>query len=420
MINDYEIKIENGKQVLYLYLNFNYEFSSFNFQNKMIDIKDYIKEFINKNKIAFTGTTVALIASGILIGNINLKDDFRYTYIKNIPFNNQIEIVENIKLNEENDIKINDQNENTNIKEEITNNEKISTNNIDSNQNINNLENNYNQETQYYEEENNQFYVTVNRGNGDVINIELENYLIGVVGAEMPASFNIEALKAQAVIARTYALKSISRNQILTDNESTQSYKDDNELKNLWGNNYYVYYDKIKESVDSTRGMYLTYNGTYIDAVYHSTSNTKTEDSINVWGNYYPYLVSVDSPYDSFNPTYLKTVFISYEELSNKIGMEININTEFNIQGYTSGGRVASILISEKQYTGVEFRSLFKLRSADFEIEKLENGINVTTRGYGHGVGMSQYGANGMAKSGYNFIDILKHYYKGVSITSFK
>ena len=233
----------------------------------------------------------------------------------------------------------------------------------------------------------------------------------------MPAAFNTEALKAQAIIARTYALKANSKGQILSDNESTQSYKSNDELKSIWGSNYTTYYNKIKDAVNSTKGAYLTYNGEYIEAVYHSTSNGKTESSSNVWGNYYPYLVSVESPYDNTNPSYEMAKEITYNELSSILGIEINADTEINILGYTTGGRIENITISGNTYTGVKFRNLLGLRSADFDITKNETGITFKTRGYGHGVGMSQYGANGMAKNGYTYKDILKYYYSGVNIS---
>ena len=163
--------------------------------------------------------------------------------------------------------------------------------------------------------------------------------------------------------------------------------------------------------------MYLTYNGKYIEAVYHSTSNGYTEDSKNVWGNAFPYLVSVESEYDSLNPSFIKQKNISYEELSNKLNMSINKETTFSILSKTSGNRVDNIEIGGKTYKGVDLRNILGLRSADFDVEKKEEGVVFTTRGYGHGVGLSQYGANGMAKNGYSYVEILKHYYKGVSIS---
>jgi len=162
--------------------------------------------------------------------------------------------------------------------------------------------------------------------------------------------------------------------------------------------------------------MVLTYNGTYIEAVYHSTSNGVTESSVNVWGNYYPYLVSVDSKYDNLNVSFIKNIEISFQELSSKLGFDIDKETDILLIGKTSGNRVESVKIEDHVYKGIDFRNILGLRSADFDIEYTDSGIIFTTRGYGHGVGLSQYGANGMAKNGYNYEAILKHYYPGVSL----
>ena len=233
----------------------------------------------------------------------------------------------------------------------------------------------------------------------------------------MPALFHEEALKAQSVIARTYALKAKAQNKVLTDNESTQSYKSNDELAKMWGTSYNNYHNKVKTAVLATKGEYLTYNGQYIEALYHSTSNGKTETSTNVWGNSYPYLVSVSSEYDYLNPSFESTKTFTYEELSNLLQSDINKDTLFTILGKTEGDRVSFIEVAGKKYTGVDFRNLLGLRSADFEIEKQDTNIIIKTKGYGHGVGMSQYGANGMAKNGYFYKDILLHYYKGVSLS---
>ena len=234
----------------------------------------------------------------------------------------------------------------------------------------------------------------------------------------MPASFNMEALKAQSIVARTYAVNTINKNKRLTDNNSTQNYKSNDELRSMWGSNFNTYYEKVKNAVNSTKGMYLTYNGEIIDAVYHSTSNGYTEDSIYVWGNSKPYLKSVSSIYDNTNKNYLYTLYLSYEDISNKLKNSVDINTEFNILEKSSSGRVVNVEINGITYSGINIRSLLGLRSTDFNIEKTDTGINFITRGYGHGVGMSQYGANGMANHGSNYRDILLHYYTGVSISS--
>lgn len=462
MIENYEIKNINGEDVLYLYFNLDSEFS--NFKNQKKKIEDTIKKFIEDNKIAFKGTLVSLVVGGMIIGNViinkpntkeiqTFNDPIQITETlsndkveeSNIDTNIQEEIVEEEKVDEliqkekeevKPEIKQESIKKENTVKEEIKQQEpkiekKEETKNQESNieqkeqPKVEEIKQQEEQKTEVKEEVkqieeekevDNNIYITVKRSNGSTLKIELEEYLVGVVGAEMPAAFNLEALKAQAVVARTYALKAMKTKGYVTDTSSTQNYKDNQQLKNMWGSSYNTYYNKVKNAVDSTKGAYLTYKGEYIDAVYHSTSNGRTEDSINVWGNYYPYLVSVDSPYDNTNPSFLKTESFTYSEISSKLNLEINSDTEFNIISKTTGNRVKIIKINDKEYTGVDIRNKLGLRSTDFEIEKTENSINIITKGYGHGVGMSQYGANGMAKNGYSYINILKHYYTNVVI----
>lgn len=260
--------------------------------------------------------------------------------------------------------------------------------------------------------------VTLYRSNGTVETISLEDYVVGVVGAEMPASFNAEALKAQSVLARTYALKKITNNQVLSDTTSNQVYKDVNQLKAMWGTSFQTYYDKIKNAVASTKDQYLSYNGSYIEAVYHSTSNGQTEDSMAVWGTSYPYLKSVDSHWDLQASSYLRETPEEFSVLSSIIGLDFNAATNVQVLSRTSGNRINQIQIGDKIFTGIELRTLLGLRSADFDIRIDGDTAVFVTRGYGHGVGMSQYGANGMAKEGYGYRDILNHYYPGTQIKS--
>ena len=423
MISNYRIK----DNVLYLYLDYNYEFG-------LIDLKNNIKQYIKDKKILFTGTTIALVVGGIVIGNININNDIDFPKIENnilyeYVVSDNVENTINIEIPEEEiNNEIVEENKEEIQKETITNSTKYEKEIIENNSNNTkptNIEVDsakvkpteaVKEQNKVVDEIDNNIYVTIYRNNGSVIKLELEEYLIGCVGAEMPALFNIEALKSQSIIARTYALKSIKINKKLTDTESTQSYKSNDELRNLWGSNYNTYYSKVKSAVESTKGEYLSYNGDYIEAVYHSTSNGTTESSTNVWENYYPYLISVSSEYDSDSPTYIQDKFMTYDEISNKLNIIINIETELNILSKTSGNRVEYISIGETTLKGIDFRNKLGLRSNDFDINKNEEGIIFTTRGYGHGVGMSQYGANGMAKRGYSYKDILSHYYPGTVI----
>ena len=435
MIYKYEIRKIGEQEKLFLYLDLNYEFANLDFKTKKRSLEQAINEFILKNKIVFKGSVISLIVGGVLVGDLIFKqpnfsnkvgliDEITPKIIEvdrlmKIPELPKIDEIEIIDVEDNNSNNLNILTKENDIKNEIF---KDATTNNKSNE-INSSYNNINtNDVKVIENRlenskiDNNTYVTIHRANGDIETLELEEYLVGVVGAEMPALFQKEALKAQAVVARTYTLKSLSIGKSLTDTESTQSYKNRMELKKLWGNNYDTYISKIENAVFETKGIYLSYNGSYIEAVYHSTSNGKTENAFNVWKNSYPYLVSVASPYDLDNPSFLHEIIISYQTLTNKLGLVVNSDSTFEILGYTSGDRVSDISIDGKIFKGIDFRNLLGLRSTDFEIIKESQGVKIKTKGYGHGVGMSQYGANGMAKNGSSFKDILKHYYQGVSI----
>lgn len=260
---------------------------------------------------------------------------------------------------------------------------------------------------------------TIKFNNGGVIsNIDLEEYVIGVVAAEMPAAFHSEALKAQAVVARTYAMKKASKGITLVNSTSHQVYNSIEQMKAKWGSAYSTYYNKIKNAVNATKGKVLKYNGEYIEALYFSMSNGKTELPTYVWSTNYPYLQVVSSSWDENISAAKYTVTMSYKALSNKLGVTVNENSEIKVLSRTEGDRVNEISISGKTFSGVKVRSLLGLRSADFEITKTSSGVKITTKGFGHGVGMSQYGANGAAKAGYSYKQILNHYYSGASLVN--
>ena len=418
MIYKYDLK---GDELI-LYFDYSFEFSE-EFNNKRQNLIKQIKDYIKKMKIKFNGEKVVIVVGGIAISTLLLGNDNINSkeIIKNETQNTTIEeIVPIDKLDKINEIEedVNDElNKNEQIEEvsnEINNEQENDVLNVTNDEaNIDNNQDN-NQDNNESQIDNN-IYVMVYRSNGNVINLDIEEYLIGVVGAEMPASFNIEALKAQAIVARTYTLKKIANNQILTDTVSTQVYKDNFQLKDIWKGDFDKYYNKIKTAVDSTKGLYITYNGTYIDAVYHSTSNGKTEDAIYVWGNDIPYLKSVDSPWDVNATSYLRTEIKDFNTVLNILGVDLNTD-DFEILEKNDSGRVIKVKVGNNIYSGVELRNLLNLRSTDFDLAIDNGNLIITTKGYGHGVGMSEYGANGMANSGYNYEQILKHYYQGIDI----
>lgn len=409
MFDNYIIKNET----LYIDLNINYDFG--NFKNTKTSFKKELKEFLNNLKINFN--KIVLTCSGIIIGSIILiNNNFNYEvsmkYVPNIdtsiPYiahnDNEEKIDNDIIINND----VNETTENGNNSQNISKNVEKSVNiehtNAD-NTSVNNTTNSSVSE------------ITVYRLNGSVIKLNMTDYLIGVVSSEMPASFNLEALKAQSVLARTYALKAKQTEKKLTDTVSTQSYIDIDQMKNKWGNSFNTYYNKIKNAVENTNGEYLSYNGNYIEALYHSTNNGKTESSLDVFGNYYPYLISVSSEYDKNASSYLRTINMPIDTISNKLGLNLNNDSVISILSYTDGGNIKEININGNNFSGKKVRELLGLRSTDFDISISDNNANITTRGYGHGVGMSQYGVNGMANARYNYKDILSHYYPGTTLT---
>ena len=255
----------------------------------------------------------------------------------------------------------------------------------------------------------------------EISNLELEEYVIGVVAAEMPASFNIEALKAQAVAARTYAMYKIENNNknydVVTD-VSDQSYITHEEMKIKWQKDYEKYFEKIKQAVLDTKNLVLKYNNKVIKSYYFSMSNGYTEDVSLVFGEKRNYLKSVESIYE--NNT-LKNFEVEKEFTKEEICEKLEIRCdrlEFKNIKRSKTLRVITLEVNEKEISGTTFRKKLGLRSTDFNINISDNLIKITTKGYGHGVGMSQYGANGMAKAGYNYEEILKYFYQNTEISS--
>ena len=262
--------------------------------------------------------------------------------------------------------------------------------------------------------------VRVKRVNKNIIEtIPLEKYLIGVVGGEMPVSYNIEALKAQAVAARTYTLNKMEINKKnnfdIVDTTDDQVYLNDNELKESWKNKYEEYKTKIEQAIQETRGEYLTYNGKIIKAFFFSTSSGTTENCKDVFGENLPYLTSVSSTWDENSPSYLSTTTLTKEEFLKKLEIEYNDNLNIEIERNDTNS-IKEITINGNKIKGTDFRHKLNLRSTNIELEEENNSIKIISKGYGHGVGMSQYGAQELANIGYTYDQILKYYYQGIEI----
>lgn len=283
--------------------------------------------------------------------------------------------------------------------------------------------------------------ITMYNDNTDkIIEIGLEEYTIGVVAGEAPAEFEIEALKAQAVAARTYALwrRSLYKGNghpdhpgalVCNNHAHCQEWLSKEQLKERHGDNWIEnHLPKIEEAVMSTKGIIMTYNMQPIEPLYHSTSGGRTENSEDVFSTAVPYLRGVSSPYEEGSPVLVDAYEISIKDFisdlqDNHGDFSINekrISSEIDVLERTDGGTIKRIRIGNKEFSGREIRELFGLRSADFTVDVKFNSVKFTTRGYGHGVGMSQWGANGMAKKDKTFDEILKHYYRGTDLSVLK
>ena len=266
--------------------------------------------------------------------------------------------------------------------------------------------------------------VRVKRSGGEIEKVPLEEYVVGVVAGEMPASFEMEALKSQSVASRTYVLKKMVNSKDseydVVDTVSNQVYLDEDDLKEKWGDNYIKYINKVRQAVNETSMEYLEYDGEIIDAMYFSTSNGYTEDSGVIFQNSLPYLQSVESEWDEkVAKAFYSSTDISLQEFYEKLNLEYNKKLNVEILERSTSNRIVKLKINGVEFTGKDIYNKLGLRSYDFELILIGNNVEINTKGYGHGVGMSQYGAHGMAKEGYSYKEILEHYYVGAKVFKF-
>ena len=256
-----------------------------------------------------------------------------------------------------------------------------------------------------------------------IINMTANDYIFCVVAAEMPALYEEEALKAQAVAAYTFALSRKTANvgkdyDITTDYNTDQSFKTKEQALADWGEKGQEYAAKIEKAVKAVEGMALTYGGEIITAAYHAVSAGKTQNSRDVWGKERPYLKSVLSEGDKLNKNYKSVATFTESELKERL-KSIDINGDsivFENLEKTEAGYIKSVTVCEKETTGAKIREALSLKSTCFEIEKSDDNYIFTVYGYGHGVGMSQAGADYMAKQGADYKEILLHFYTDCKI----
>lgn len=256
---------------------------------------------------------------------------------------------------------------------------------------------------------------------GNIEYLPFEEYIVGVLAGEMPIYFEKEALKAQAVAARSYALKKMEYNvdndYDVVDSVLNQVYLDNYYLKEAWGENYLDNINKLREAVNETSLECLEYDGEIIDALFFSTSNGYTENASLVFNIDLPYLQSVSSMWDSSTSSAFKsTMKISASDFYSKLGLSYSENLDVKVLKRSSTNRILNLQINNKDFTGRDLYDKLGLKSTDFSLKKEGDTVVINTTGYGHGVGMSQYGAQGMAQEGYSYKEILNYYYVGTSI----
>lgn len=271
----------------------------------------------------------------------------------------------------------------------------------------------------------------LHKSSNEVEEVPLDTYLCNVVSAEMPADYEKEALKAQAIVARTYTIYKIQNKKhenadICDDSSCCQAWVSKETRLSRWDEDKRESnWQKIEDCVNETKGKIITYDGKPINAFFHANSGGKTEIPVNVWGGTgYPYLQVVETAGEEGYDQYESEVNLTNEELIDKlktkysdISIDFNNQDDIKILEYTDSGRVKTIKFGNHNLSGVEARTLLGLRSTNFEVTRDGDNIKFTVKGYGHGVGMSQTGADSLAKEGKNCFDIINHFYIGVQIT---
>lgn len=277
-------------------------------------------------------------------------------------------------------------------------------------------------------------YKVLDVSTGEVIEVDEKTYVVGAVCAEMPATFETEALKAQAVVAHTYAERQRLKERsdpspelcgadFSNDTAKYQGYFTKNQAMQYYGDNFETYYDKIDNAVNEVMPYIITYGDEPIISAFHSMSSGKTESAENAWGTAVEYLVPVDSSYDTSAPKYLEEISYSKEQLRQILAEKfsgITLSEDFTtwicVNSVSDSGTVLSAMVGDFKVSGNDIREALGLRSACFEVSYDSETAVIKTRGFGHGVGMSQYGANAMATDGKNWRDIIKHYYPECTI----
>ena len=258
---------------------------------------------------------------------------------------------------------------------------------------------------------------------------KIDEYIVNVVAAEMPVDFESEALKAQAIVARTYTIYKVTKDKkhndadICTDSNCCQAWISKEDRFEKWEESKVEKWNKIVSAVNETKGKYITYNGEIINAFFHSNSSGKTEKPEDVWGGSLPYLDVVETSGEENYTSYKSEMVVSKKDFINVLkdkfdSFEIDFenNDCIKIIDYTDSGRIKKIQIGNIIFSGTDIRKYFSLKSTNFSVEIREDDIIFYVLGYGHGVGLSQTGSDALAKNGFTVDEIIKHFYKNIEI----
>jgi len=383
---------------LYLYIanyeEFSKEFLKVPKMKKEQTIEDLAKDYFSKHKVPYENKKIHLVLDGIVIATIFLhekKEKNHYfnkrqyqEYLSEVDLANTKLANTKVQLPKEESLEI--------IKHEP---KRLDPKRYPKKRLVDNL-------TRRYEKK---MMIPLLLPNGKMAKIELESYIIGILSSVMPVGFHIEALKAQAVILRTILLKKIYEKKAISPYAEGLIYRTPRNLQHFWKGQYSKNLEKIKTAVFSTKGEYLSYDNYFIHAFYHYSNNGKTEDAINVLDISYPYLRVVNSPWDKQSSEDNRVV------INHLLGLELTPNTKIKVLERTLGDSIHTIQIGEKIFDAKYLKDLLNLRSTDTDFEVKKNYVELKTRGFGSQLGMSQYGADAMAKEQYDYRQILNHYY---------
>nr|WP_317413358.1 stage II sporulation protein D [uncultured Solibaculum sp.] len=282
----------------------------------------------------------------------------------------------------------------------------------------------------------NDTFALFDESTGEVITLSARDYLLGAVASEMPPSFHSEALKAQAAASYTYAYRRRAQQEATpdetlkgadfsVDTSQKEGYLSKEQAKEQWGNQFDASWSRIEGAVDEVLGKLIVYQGEPVLAVYHAMSGGTTETAQVYWGNDVPYLQSTDSPGDPLAPQYETASTFTTDEMKQKltapfsnVALGEDPSTWFGQPQLSAAGTVVSIPVGDQTVSGRDLRTALGLRSANFSLSFADNVFTITVHGYGHGVGLSQYGADYMARQGAKWQDIIRHYYQNVEITT--